>query len=610
MKRLLYSQSRYGRRLPLVALAAILIAALVWSLGSALADSSSPSPASGKKIILQVGWYENIDSLNPFIGQQNVAYDVYRLNYDFLVNYDADTLAPIPGVATSWSHSPDGKTWVFKIRKGITWQDGLPLTASDVAFTFNYVIHNQMTAYTNYTQFIKDAVALDPWTVRFDCSRPKAGILQMWVPILPKHIWGKISPTDAQNKFQNPAPVIGSGAFQVVDWVKDQYVRMDANKGYWGGAPKIDEILFRIYTNQETEAADLRSGAIQYADVAPAQYRSFVNKATWTIHKATDDSFENMGVDCYTLGPSSGNLVLKDWRFRNALNWAVDRRAIATIAYNGAALPATSFLPSGYWKAPLDYHWQPPASEAYTYDPAKAGQLLDAAGYKEVNGVRRDHNGKPIALRLWAVTEKNQYVVASKLIAGYLEKIGLKVTLQTMDSGAIDDKLYNTAGNTFKPDFDLFVWGWGGDYDPGFLLSIFLTSQINGWSDSAWSDPQYDRLFEQQASELDPQKRKAIVWQMEQIIYQQSPYVVLVYPQTLQVYDTQHWQGWVRQPAGTGSVNNYWTYREVAPRESAAVRSGGGWRTPVLLGVVVVLAALGVWWALRRRRKPVVEEVS
>jgi peptide/nickel transport system substrate-binding protein len=609
MTRLLYSHSRYGRRLPLLALAAILIAALVWSLGSALADSSSPSPASGKKIILQVGWYENIDSLNPFIGQQNVAYDVYRLNYDFLVNYDADTLAPIPGLATSWSHSPDGKTWVFKIRKDIRWQDGQPLTASDVAFTFNYIIHNQMTAYTNYTQFIKDAVALDPWTVRFDCSRPKAGILQMWVPILPKHIWGKISPADAQNKFQNPAPVIGSGAFQVVDWVKDQYVRLDANKGYWGGAPKIDEILFRIYTNQETEAADLRSGAIQYADVAPAQYRAFVNKPTWTIHKATDDSFENMGVDCYTLGPSTGNPVLKDWRFRNALNWAIDRRAIATIAYNGAAVPATSFLPSGYWKAPLDYHWQPPASEAYTYDPTKAGRLLDAAGYKEVNGVRRDHNGKPIALRLWAVTEKNQYVVASKLIAGYLEKIGLKVTLQTMDSGAIDDKLYNNAGNTFKPDFDLFVWGWGGDYDPGFLLSIFLTSQINGWSDSAWSDPQYDRLFEQQASELDPQKRKAIVWQMEQIIYQQSPYVVLVYPQTLQVYDTQHWQGWVRQPAGTGSVNNYWTYREVAPREAAAEHSAARWPAAVVAGAAIIIA-LAAWRTLRRRRKPVAEEVS
>jgi peptide/nickel transport system substrate-binding protein len=448
-----------------------------------------------------------------------------------------------------------------------------------------------------------------PTTVRFDCSRPKANILQMWVPIIPQHIWGKIRPSDAQNKFQNPAPVVGSGAFQVVDWVKDQYVRLNANKSYWGGAPKIDEILFRIYTNQETEAADLRSGSIQYADVAPAQYQSFVNKATWTAHKATDDSFENMGIDCYTLGPSVSNPVLKDWRFRNALNWAIDRREIAAIAYNGAAQPATSFLPSGYWKAPLDYHWQPPAGEAYSCDPAKAGRLLDAAGYREVNGARVDHNGNPIKLRLWAVTEKNQYIVASKLIAGYLEKVGLKVTLQTMDSGAIDDKLYNTAGSTFKPDFDLFVWGWGGDFDPGFLLSIFLTSQINAWSDSAWSDPQYDRLFQQQASELDPQKRKAIIWQMEQIIYQQSPYVVLVYPQTLQVYDTQHWQGWVRQPAGTGTVNNYWTYREIAPREAVSGHSTARWPAALIAGAVV-LVALVVWWVTRRRRAPAVEETS
>ncbi len=176
-----------------------------------------------------------------------------------------------------------------------------------------------------------------------------------------------------------------------------------------------------------------------------------------------------------------------------------------------------------------------------------------------------------------------------------------------MDNGAIDDKLYNTVGSTFKPDYDLFVWGWGGDFDPGFLLSIFLTSQINGWSDSAWSDPQYDRLYQQQAAELDPQKRKAIIWQMEQIIYQQSPYLVLVYPQTLQVYDTQHWQGWVRQPAGTGTVNNYWTYRMVAPKEAAAGSRRNVWRTIVLAGAVVVVA-LAIWWAARRRRKPAVEE--
>ena len=598
------------RRTVAVALAATMATALVWSLGSALASGSSPAPRGAARTVLQVGWYENLDSLNPFVGQQNVAYDLYRLNYDYLVNYDPDTLKPIPGLATSWSHSADGRTWTFKIRHGVTWQDGRPLTAGDVAFTFDYIIKNQMSSYTGYTKSIKDAVAVDPYTVRFDCSSPKAGILQMWVPILPEHIWGKISATAAQNKFQNPTPVIGSGAFQIVDWVKDQYVIVRANRHYWNGAPKVDEILFRFYTNRETEADDLHSGAIQYADVEPAQFDSFVGKATWTTHKATDDSFEDMGADCYTLGPSLGNPVLKDWRFRNALNWAIDRKRIAAIAYAGAAVPATSFLPSGYWKAPLDYHWQPPADQVYSYDPAKAGRLLDAAGYKEVDGVRRDHDGKPIALRLWAVTEKNQYVVAAKLIAGYLQQIGLRVTLQAMDNGAINDRLYSTSNGKFTPDYDLFVWGWGGDFDPGFLLSIFLSSQINGWSDCAWSDPDYDRLYQQQSSELDPQKRKAIIWKMEQIVYEQSPYLVLVYPQTLQVYDTQHWQGWVRQPAGSGTVDDYWTYLRVHPRETSATHAGTRSRAYLVGGLAAVVVLGAAWATFRRRRRPMAEEES
>ena len=92
------------------------------------------------------------------------------------------------------------------------------------------------------------------------------------------------------------------------------------------------------------------------------------------------------------------------------------------------------------------------------------------------------------------------------------------------------------------------------------------------------------------------------------MIYQKSPYILLVYPQTLQVYDTQHWQGWVRQPAGSGTVNNYWNYLDVAPRETAAVSSGTGWRTPVVAGILVVVAAAGIWWALRRRRAPTAEE--
>ena len=429
-----------------VLLAVALAAGMAWGVVSALAASSSPSPSpsSGKKIVLQVGYDQSVDSLNPFIGYQTISWDIYSLNYDYLVNYDPATLKPVPGIAESWEHSPDGKVWTFHIRHGVTWQDGQPLTAQDVAFTFNYTVDHQMANFTSYTSWIKHVTATDDYTAVFTCSQPKANILQMWVPILPEHIWSKISPSDARNKFQNPPPIVGSGPFQVVKMVKGSYVQMIANKDYWAGAPKIDELVFRSYTNQDAMAEELQEGSIQYADVRPAQFQSYVHKAGFTAQKVMYDSFENIGINCYD-GMSNGkpwqslgNPVLRDWRFRHALNYAIDRNKIAAIAYQSAAIPATGFLPSGFWKPPIDYHWSPPADQAYTYDPAKAKALLAAAGYTDTNGDGYlDYKGKPITLRLWACSEKNEYIVTGKLVAGWLKDIGLKVTFGTMDDGAL-----------------------------------------------------------------------------------------------------------------------------------------------------------------------------
>jgi peptide/nickel transport system substrate-binding protein len=544
---------------------------LLVGLGSILAADSSPSPSGSQKVVLQFGWFENIDSLNPFVGYAAAAYAVFYENYDTLVNYDAKTLQPIPGIAESWEHSSDGKTWTFHIRHGVRWQDGRPLTARDVAFTFNYVVDNDMGAFTTYTNALKHTTAIDDYTVRMECSKPKAGILQMWVPILPEHIWSKIDPDDAGSTYQNRPPIVGTGAFQVVEFKKDSFVRMVANKDYWGGAPKIDELVFRFYTNQDTMVQDFKAGAIQWAEIPQAQFASLQNTPGVRAIKAQGDEFENLGINCYA-GPSLGNPVLRDPAFRRALNWAIDREQMADVAWGGGAAPATGFLTTGFWKEPLDYHWEPPADQKYAYDLDRARQELDAAGYRDTDGdgVREGKDGNPIKLRLWAIAEKNEYTAAAKLITSSLEQIGLQIKMQTMEDGAASAGMYNTVNGEFKPDYDLFVWGWTGDFDPGFLLSIFLTSQINSWSDCAWSNAEYDGLFKQQDSELDPQKRKELIWRMQQIVYDQSPYVVLVYPQNLEVFDTAHWEGWVQQPAGTGTVQNNWTYLNLRPKTAPA----------------------------------------
>jgi peptide/nickel transport system substrate-binding protein len=172
--------------------------------------------------------------------------------------------------------------------------------------------------------------------------------------------------------------------------------------------------------------------------------------------------------------------------------------------------------------------------------------------------------------------------------------------------------MYNTetvAGkDVFTPDYDLFVWGWTGDPDPGFLLSVLLTSQINSWSDSAWSNAEYDKLFKQQDSELDPVKRRDLVYRMQQIVYDQTPYLVLVYPLALQAYDTSAWQGWVNQPGPNGTLENQWTYLKLHPATAASTGGGANWIVAVVVAVVVVVLALVVWLVRRGRGRPAVEE--
>ena len=146
------------RRLVVFLVVAVLSAGLVWGMSAALGASTSPSPTGGK-VIMHVGWTNDPDSLNPLVGYESSSYEVFALTYDLLVGFKTSDYshpqgAQATGLATSWSNSSDGKVWTFKLRSGVKCSDGQPLTAKDVAFTYNYIIQNQVANYTPYTQFI------------------------------------------------------------------------------------------------------------------------------------------------------------------------------------------------------------------------------------------------------------------------------------------------------------------------------------------------------------------------------------------------------------------------------------------------------------------------
>ena len=241
-----------ARRWLVLMVVPLLVAGLAWGLSSALADSGSPAPAAtqpGEKVTLRLGLMNVPDSLNPFVGYENSAYEVWCLNYDFLVAYAPDG-SPRPAIAESWSTSPDGKTWIFKIRKGVTWQDGKPLTARDVAFTYNYIVKKKLGAYNSYTKLIDYAEATDDYTCEVHCTKPKANMLRLYIYVFPEHIWSKI---DNPEKYQMTYPIIGSGPFKTIEYKTSRYTRLVKNPDYWGGEPTVDEIIFEYYTNNDYE---------------------------------------------------------------------------------------------------------------------------------------------------------------------------------------------------------------------------------------------------------------------------------------------------------------------------------------------------------------------
>jgi peptide/nickel transport system substrate-binding protein len=602
-------------RAVLLAATVSLLAGFVWGMTSALASSASPSPANGK-VILRLGWTAGPDNLNPFIGTTASAFTVWYMNYDTLVGLNTTDVTPnkTTGLATGWTTSTDGKVWTFTIRQNAKWQDGQPLTARDVAWTYNDIVKNDIANWTSYTTNMVKATAVGDYTVRIVCSAPQPALLANLaeVPILPEHIWAKIPTKTAVHTLPNTPPIVGSGPFQCVEWKKSNYLVMQANKNYWGGAPHVDDVVFEEYTSADTMGEDMKSGAIDgCTGLLQAQMQMLSHVPGVQVRPVYVNGYDELGFNCYTGGPSLGNPVLKDWRFRQALQWAVDKNKLCAIAYGGMAKPADTIITANYYRNP-DWHWTPPADQAYSFNLAKASQMLTAAGYKLVDGVRRDHNGKPISLRLYARSSYQQGIACGEFMTGWFRQLGLKITLSTLDDGALESDLYNTVKGVFTPNYDMFEWGWYNDIDPGPSLSYLTTSQINGWSDCAWSDPLYDATYKAQSTEMDIAKRLQLIYKCQQIIYQQSPYIPLAYSDDTEAWNTARWTDWVQMPAHVGNVveppYGFATYLSVRPKTGGGGTPAGLIGVLVVVGVLVVAAVGGGLYVLVKRRTRTADE--
>ena len=578
----------------------VLALGLVWGLGSAVAASESPTPtlnggsaspapgasAAAGKVVYKVGWTRPPDNLNPFIGYAAPAFEIWYLTYDSLVGYDPKTLAPMKGeastgLATDWSTSADGLTWTFTIRQNAKWDDGQPLTAKDIAFTYNYVIQNKMENYTAYTNLIETATAVDDYTVEFQLLEAQAG----HDPPLAAHparahlVDGRPEGRDERQVHQQPA-LRGLRSLQGRR-VEEELARAPGAEPELVGPEAQDrrDLLHAVHEHRHASAGP--QGRHHRRGRRPDGDADEAAPERAGPHRSRDHRRRLRRPRLQLLrGPQQGPPRPSGREVQAGAQLGRRPRQDRGPRLGGTTTAGTTIIPPNYYHDP-DWHWEPPADVKYTYDPAIANQKLDEAGYPDADGDGvREYKGKPIELGLIARDESVQSQQTGKLIVGWFKDVGITVKLEVMDEATLGDRELNYEGDVFTPDFDMFLWGWYLDYDPGSMLSYLTKGQIENWNETCWWDPEYEKLYVQQGQELDAAKRKPLIDRMQQILYEQTPYIVTDYGPDFEAYNTAKWEGYIQIPSPNGNTllppfgnGGYANFLSIGPKAAATTEA-------------------------------------
>jgi peptide/nickel transport system substrate-binding protein len=519
-----------------------------------------PAPTAGAAdddpVTFTVGLKNEVDSFNPFLGIEAPSYEMWALTYDYMVGYSMDDMSPVPALAESWETSEDGLTWTFKIREGVTWSDGQPFTAADIAYTYNRVLDGgpEATTWESYLGSVKTITAPDDTTVVLTLSKPNAVLPLLPIPIIPEHVWKNVSEKAVKTYRAEPTasqPVVGTGPFRLVEGkAGGSTYRFEANPDYWGGKPHVDEVVFRVFKAEDPMVQALIKGEVDFIhDISPLQVKALKGRDGITAVNGVSPYFDELGfntgaIDNETNKPiGDGNPALEDPKFRHALGYAIDPERLMEAAYQGAAKPGDSIVPPAY----STYRWEPSEDEAFEFDLDRAGQLLDQAGYKKGgDGFRTMPDGKPIGtLRLFARPEEKRSVTSMDFFREWLAELGIKSEVTVMESNKLTDTI-------LEGEYDVFHWGWYMEPDPDSILDVFTCAQRGGWSDSWYCNPEYDALMKQQKAEVDDEKRVEQVKQMQQILFQDSPYLVIAYTTDGQAYRSDRFACFVPQPEPDG----------------------------------------------------------
>jgi len=601
-----FRQPRWRR---VVALAALTVglAAPAAALTAPSANAADAAPA------LKVAISTDIDTFNPFLAILASSTGILRFQYENLVQYGTNN-EPVPGLADKWETSSDGKTWTYHIRDGMKWSDNQPLTADDIAWTFNAVKTNPTLQKANggLVENVASVTAKDASTLELVLNAPQASNPGSELPIVPKHVWEKQADP---SKYANDTDTVGSGPFVIKSYQKGVSVQLVANPNFWRGPAKVSGLTYAYYKNTDAAVQALKNGEVDIVgSLTPAQFTSLKDQSGIATNQGAGRRYTALAINPGAIDSQGkplgdGNPALQDPALRQAIVKAIDKQTLLSRVLQGLGKPGQSEMPGVY----PAYTGYASGYTAPTFDIAGANALLDQAGYtKGADGNRVDKSGKPLNLRLMGRNSDPTHAQMAEFVKGWMGQIGIPLTVSMVTPNQVNDD--STLGK-----YDLYFTGWGIGPDPDFQLSINQCSSrpnadgSGATSENNWCDPAFDALYKAQHTELDATKRGDLVKQAFTMIDKAAINSVIWYADTLEAWRSDKFGGFVKQPENGGVVmgqNGYWGLYGAAPAgtdtgatATSATTSTGmpGWAIGLIIAVVVVAIGAVVLVSMRRR---------
>ncbi len=521
--------------LPALLLAALLPLACLWGC------SPDRTPAPAAEQVLRIRMREDPPDTDPAQSADTLSDRLNLEVHDGLVDFEPQTLAVVPAVAESWTISPDGLRLEFRIRQGVRFHNGRPLTSDDVLYSFTRILDPAVNS--KRREILADVAgaeafsagksakvegfeAPDPFTFRITLRKPLPYFLQLLATpaaaIVPKEVY------DDPQKGYRLHPV-GCGPFRVSRYERSNFLELSAFDGYYRGKPKLDRVVIRFIENASTALEEYKAGGLEWMDEIPGSETEIARQFPADYKKGPYLATYYFGMNL-ARKPFQGNANL-----RKAFNYAVDRKAICDQIFEGTHTVARGILPPGMPGFNPDL-------KGYEYDPAKAGEYLAKAGYPAGKGL------PPIDL--W-VNNNQKLVETAQKVQADLKAVGIPVRIRAVDFANFLQAVQGTAETPGEALF--YKFGWQADFpDPDAFLYQLLHSRNAGPAGNfaRYSNPKVDDLLDRARNLVRMEDRIPLYREAERIAVEEDAVWLFISNFTERFLSKPYVKGVVLSPLG------------------------------------------------------------